>query len=136
MAGTDAIAQQMKLVNASELTLIGEERVKGVDSYLLEVVPDMDQVGEILKQQLAAQGLPETIETDELIKDVSMKMWIVKDTFFPTKIVEETGMVASSAGLQLSQLGQAFDVTIDVQLELLGYDYNQNLTIDLPQELE
>jgi hypothetical protein len=136
MAGTDAIAQQMKLVNASELTLIGEERVKGVDSYLLEVVPDMDQVGEILKQQLAAQGLPETIETDELIKDVSMKMWIVKDTFFPTKIVEETGMVASSAGLQLSQLGQAFDVTIDVQLELLAYDYNQNLTIDLPQELE
>jgi len=131
----DTVAQQVRLLEGSQLEIIGEEKVRGADSYVLEVSPDMTLLWEVMKERLGAQALPEGMDPAEIIKSISVKAWIAKDTFYPVRVQEGIVLVTSSESLATPGPENGFELTMDIKLDLTAYDYNQAVSIELPPEL-
>ena len=73
---------QIELLQAAQVKVLRSEKVEGVDCYLLQLTPDMDQLWETVFQQAALGGqgieLPEVPEEllDEVFSDFSVKQWV------------------------------------------------------------
>jgi hypothetical protein len=131
----DVVAQQIKLLEASEITLVGEEAVSGADCYILDISPNVEEFWEALSEQLGNRSLPELIEPGEIIRSMSVKVWVAQDTFFPMKVRQNASIALGSEDLELPELEGKKEVTMDIDLELTVSDYNKKLPIDLPAEL-
>ena len=136
------IGQQMELLNVSEVELLEDEEVNGVDCYVLNITIDTEKYGEILMKQ---EGLGELMQSlrqndsfdiGEMIKEMSLKYWIAKDTKFPMKTEMQIKMVISSADLNIPETEEEFTMTMDQRTDMVFYDYNKPVTIELPKEAE
>ncbi len=120
---------QIELLEAAQVEVISSERVDGIDCYVLEVTPDLEQLWQ-LSNHLHFDEVPDVTEEylQEIFRSFSVKQWVAKDTYFLMKaeidIAEE--FPPDEAGPS----------TVDIAMVLLCYNYNQPVTIELPPEAE
>jgi hypothetical protein len=83
------LSQQIEfLKTAIEVTLLGSEKVDGVDCYVLQIKPNMEALTKwVLSQQQQQSGIGgidlSKLDLAKLFKTISIKEWIAKDTYPP-----------------------------------------------------
>ncbi len=136
------VDQQMELLKVSEMELLEDEKVNDVDCYVLKLAPDIEKYWDIMMKQEGMselmQNLQQNVSFDigEMIKEMSLKYWIAKDTKFPMKTEMQIKMVMSSEDLNIPETEEEFTMTMDQRTDMVFYDYNKPVTIELPKEAE
>jgi len=126
--------QQIKLLTTvTEIKYLGSEAVNGTDCYLLEITPSMEVAANFISQQL------QFIDPDigefgaDLLKEISVKQWIAKDSYLLMK-----AEVSALLEMRPEDVGATEDdfekMTIDMDIGARYYDYNQPVDITLPPE--
>lgn len=130
---------QVELLETAKVEVIGSEKVKGVDCYVLQVTPDMAQLWETVMQQATLGfggeiGWPALTEEilDKASYSFSVKQWIAKDTYFLTKVEIDIAIELTAEAMGVEE-GEA---SIDSAMTMLMYNYNQPVSIELPPEAE
>ena len=135
MSQTEA---QIELLEAAEVEVIGTERIRGIDCYVLEVTPDMEQLWQMVMQQaeLTGEPMPDVAEEfiQEMFRSFSVKQWVAKDTYFLTKAELDMAVELTPEAMGLPE--EEGVMTMDMTVNLLCYDYNQPVSIELPPEAE
>lgn len=132
---------QIELLEASEVEVIGSESVKGVDCYVLKLTPDMEQLWETAGQQ-AALGFTEEMGWPNLTGEVldkasssfSVKQWIAQDTYLLMKTTMDIDLELTAESMGMPE--EEGTATIAVVMNVLAYNYNQPVSIELPPEAE
>jgi hypothetical protein len=128
------------LIETAEITVLDSEKVNGVDCYVVEVVPDADQLWEYVSQQLQFMGdeleMPDSM--GELIRkmydNVSVIYYIAKDTHFLIKSAMDMTITLTAEDLGFPE--EEGSMTMDITTEMLAFDYNLPVSIELPPEAE
>ena len=128
------------LIETAEITVLDSEKVNGVDCYVVKVVPDADQLWEYVSQQLQFMGdeleMPDSM--GELIRkmydNVSVIYYIAKDTHFLMK--SEMDMTITLTAEDMGFPEEEGSMTMDITTQMLAFDYNQPVSIELPPEAE
>jgi len=137
------IESQVELLRTAQVKVIGSEKVRGVDCYVVELTPDAEQLWQLFMQQLglrfggAGQGMiPEVAEDvlKEIFRSFSVKQWISKDTFFLTKM--EMDMTMHLTPEAMGYPDEEGEVAMNITMDMLAYDYNKSVSIVLPPEAE
>ena len=129
---------QIELLKTAQVNIIGSEKVSGVDCYVLQLVPDAEQLWKLAMQQAQVSEeamMPDV--TEELLKEIfrsfSVKQWIAKDTYFLTKAEIDMTIEMTPEAMGIPEEGV---LNMDISLDLLCYNYNQPVSIVLPPEAE
>jgi len=130
---------QIGLLELAEVKVIGSETVRGVDCYVLQLTPGMEQLWQTVMQQAQVAGeeiLPEVDEIflEEVFRSFSVKQWIAKDTYFITKA--EIDMVMELTPEDLGFPEEEGEMTMNITMSYLAYNHNQPISIELPPEAE
>ena len=135
MSQTEA---QAGLLEAAWVRVIGSEKVRGIDCYVLELTPDMQQLWETAMQQAAVtgQGIPDVAEEflEEMFRSFSVKQWVATDTYFLMKA--EIDMAVELTPEAMGFPKEEGVITMDMSMVLLSYNYNQPVSIVLPPGAE
>jgi outer membrane lipoprotein-sorting protein len=127
--------QQVELLRtAREVTFHGSESVNGTACYVVEVVPDMAVLFEIISQQQmpGMEGIDmDGLDMGDWFKDFSIKLWVAKDGYLMMKAEEYLLMEITAADLGASQ-DDLEKITIDMNRTMTCYDYNEEVSIELP----
>ena len=133
-----------ELLEAFEIEVTGSERVDGIDCYVLESTPDMEQLWQMSMEMYETMGLempdmtdmPEDFEDllDEMFDSFSVKQWIAKDTYFPMKV--EIEIIMEFTAEDVGEPEEEGEAAIDLFMTMLIYNYNQPVSIELPPEAE
>ena len=130
------IEQQIELLKtAVEVDYLGSEAVNGTDCYVFKVVPSMEALGELLSQQVSGMGGMDfgQLNLADLIKEMSVKEWIARDSYRVMKA--EVGMVMEMRPADVGATEADFEkMTMDMNIVQRLYDYNQPVSITLPPE--
>ncbi len=138
-ASQNQLEQQMELLDISEVELLADEELKGVDCYVLKIVPDMEKFWNSTMAAVMArstQGLAPGMDLQKILKSMSTTEWIAKDTMYPMKTQMVVRLVVSSEDLAIPDMAEKFTMTADENVEMLFYDYNQPVSIELPEAAE
>ncbi len=84
----------------------------------------------------STQGLAPGMDLQKILKSMSTTEWIAKDTLYPMKTQMEIRLVVSSDDLPIPDTVEGFTMTADEKVEMLFYDYNQPVSIELPEAAE
>jgi hypothetical protein len=134
----DQVQQQVNLLKAAdEVNYLGIEEVDGVKCYVVEIVPNMDSVRQMMTQmqgQIPSMGGLDLGATElaEMVKQVSMTQYIAVDGYLFRRTDERVviELTPEMLGLQEAE----FDVmTEDFSVTLVFSDYNEPATIQMPQ---
>ena len=130
---------QLELLELAEVKVLASETVNGIDCYVLQLTPDMGQLWQTTMQQAQVAGeeiLPEVTEEfiQEMFRSFSVKQWFAKDTYFLTKA--EIDMAVELTPEAMGYPGEEGELTMDIAMTLLAYDYNKPVSIILPPEAE
>ncbi|GAH86292.1 unnamed protein product, partial [marine sediment metagenome] len=130
---------QLELLQGAQVEVIGSETVKGIDCYVFQLTPDMGQLWQTVMQQTRVAGeeiLPEVEEIflEEVFRSFSVKQWVAKDTYFITKA--EIDMVMELTPEAMGFPEEEGEMTMNITMTLLAYDYNKPISIELPPEAE
>lgn len=123
------------LETAVEINYLGSKTVEGTECYLFEIVPDMEALAELMSQETSGMGMMGFGQLDlaDLYKELSVKEWIAKDSYLIMKV--EIKMVLEMSASDVGATAADFDtMTVDVTMVERFYDYNQPVSIDLPDE--
>ncbi|NQE52753.1 hypothetical protein C5S29_04100 [ANME-1 cluster archaeon GoMg3.2] len=131
----DLLGQQMELLNYSNVTLLDDEEVNGVDCYVLKIVPDTEKFWEIMVNQSIMDQLGPSAEMqntsdvlNQSLSNTTITEWIAKDTKFVMKAVAAMDMTMSPDTEEEANVAMDYTMTF--------YDYNVPVTIVLPPEAE
>ncbi len=137
------VEQQMELLNVSKVEQLEDEKVNDVDCYVLKLTPDIEKHWETVMKQARLSELMQRLQQNDsfdigkMIKEMSIKQWIAKDTKFPMKTEMQLKMVMSSEDLNLrEETKEKFTMTMDQRTSIVFHDYNEPVTIELPKEAE
>ncbi len=136
------VDQQMELLNVSKVELLEDEKVNDVDCYVLKLTPDIEKYWETVMKQEGMSELMQNLQQNdsfdigEMIKEMSLKYWIAKDTKFPMKTETQIKMVMNSADLSIPETEEEFTMAMDQRTNIVFYDYKEPVTIELPKEAE
>lgn len=135
-ASQNQLEQQMELLEISDVELLADEELNGLDCYVLKIEPDMDKfwnstLADVMDR--STQGLAPGIGLQKILENISTKEWIAKDTMYPMKTQVAVRLVVSSDDLDIPGMDEKFTMTADEMVELLFYDYNQPVSIELPE---
>jgi hypothetical protein len=118
----------------SMVTLIGSEKVAGVDCYVFEVTPDMADLVNYLSQQQGLEGL--TLDLSSLItaiKEFSIKEWVAKDSYLCMKSSNQILMEMSPE--LVGAASEDFEkMTMNMDIDMTFHSYNEPVSIVLPPE--
>jgi hypothetical protein len=137
--GESELFQQMALLKAAQkISSLGEEKLDGIDCYILQIEPDAQQAMNWLLSQTRAADISVTelsAVTNRAVKSFTFKQWISKETFLPVKT---TGNVVLEILPKMS--GVPFDdyerVNYSIQAQANYSDYGQPVVIVLPPEAQ
>jgi hypothetical protein len=137
----DLLELQTELLEACEVKVTGSEKVGGIDCYVLESNPDMEQFWQLSMEMYETMGLemtdiPEDFEDylDEMFRSFSAKQWIAKDTYLIMKVEIEMTMELNAAAMGI--IDEEGEAAIDMDMTMLIFNYNQPVSIELPPEAE
>ena len=132
------VESQIELLEVAQVKAIGSETVRGVDCYVIQLIPDVEQLWQLVMQQaeVTGEGMPDVEEgfLQEMFRSFSVKQWIAKDTYFLTKA--EIDMVVELTPEAMGYPGEEGVMTMDIAISLLAHSYNQPVSIVLPPEAE
>lgn len=126
------------ILGAMKFEISGIEKVSGKDCYVLEVNPDPEDMWELFAGQAASAGeigsfLGDAEEyLDEILKDMSVKYWIDKNTYFLSKAEMNMTMKITPEIMDYPEEEGEVDMTMTMSMNT--YDYNQPVSIVLPAE--
>ncbi len=135
----DQIGGQIELLEtATETNFLGSESVSGVTCYVIEVVPSTEKLGDLLNQQAVFGSSGMNLDLGELdiaslLKEMSFKQWIAKDSYFLMK--SQLNMLMEMQAADLGATEEELEkVVMDINIDMELYDYNQPVSISLPEE--
>jgi len=118
----ESLGQQLHLLEFSQREIVREENVDGVDCFVLELTPDLDQLWSLMTQSWTGETSNVTNPKD-MIKGCSVTQWVAKDTSLLAKGVVQMNLDLTSD-----------DMVILVEVKF--HDYNEPVSINLPSEAE
>ncbi len=129
------MGQQMELLNCSNVTLLDDAEVNGVDCYVLKIVPD-EKCWEILMNQssimeqsemgMEMQNISDIV--NQSLSNMTLTEWIAKDTMFVMKTEAAMDMTMNPDTEEEANVAMDYTMTF--------YDHNVPVTIVLPPEAE
>ncbi len=137
---TTGLETYMELLETAQVKVIDSEKIRGVDCYVLQLIPNIVQLWQLLIEQTEvteveipafAEVLTEAV-LQEVFRSFSVKQWIVKDTYFLTKA--EIDMAFELTPGVMGFPGEEGVMTMDLAVSLLAHSYNQPVSIVLPPE--
>ncbi len=132
------VESMIDIIDALEIEISGIEKVSGKDCYVLEVNPDPEDMwGLLAGQTIGANEIGDFLGEaeeylDEILKDISVKYWIDKDTYFLSKAVISMTMKITPEIMGYAE--EEGEVNMKMTMNMLTYDYNQPVSIVLPEE--
>lgn len=123
--------QEDLLFEASEVNILGEEKVNGVNCYKVSIVPNMEQLFDLMTSQDMSGYLSEDFDTSEMdealeiLDDYSIIYWYDKSTFLPVKMDIE---------MTMSDEEEDIDMSIDMEINMKYTNLNKPVTIKLPSD--
>ena len=138
MKGLSGLESYKELLKTAQVEVIGSEKVKGIDCYVLQLTPEIAQLFQTTRGGYAggvpgAPPIPEEL-LQEVFSGFTVKQWIAKDTYFLMKAEIDSVMQLTSEFWEY--LGEEGEMSIDLTLSFLAYSYNQPVSIVLPPEAE
>jgi hypothetical protein len=137
--GLSGLENYNELLATAQVEITGSEKVKGVDCFMLEVSPDLEQLYKTATNVTGASdtgGMLLPPIPEELLQDIfssfSVKQWVAKDTYFLIKTEIDISMETTSE--LMDYLGEEGDTSLDINIIFLAYNYNEPVTIELPPE--
>jgi len=108
------------LKDTVEVNIVGEEAVNGVACWKLDIKPDMEKILDWYQTQMSDQlgDLPSDVDLSKMFKDVKLKMWIAKDTYYTVKydmtmsMDIEGSVMAISMTMSQSKFNQPVTITL------------------------
>lgn len=128
------VEYQTELLEAAQVEVLGSEMVEGIDCYVLQLTPDLEQLWQFYIQQAQVTGEVPEESLQEIFQSFSVKQWIAKDTYLLTKAGID--MVMELTPEDMGYPEEEGVMTIDVTMSFWGYDYNQPVSIELPPGAE
>ncbi len=135
----DMVSQQLApLESMGEIKFVKYESVDGSQCYVLKIVPDLVSMKDWLEQQQMTTGTFDWSQVENLedvFKELSYTVWIAKDTKLMKKLNMTMGieMTPEQAGASESDFDK---MTMDIEMDMEIQDYNEPVTITLPDEAE
>ena len=131
------VQAQIELLEVAQVEVMGSERIGGIDCYVLQLTPDLEQLWQMVMEQAEMAGEMPDI-TGELLQEMSrsfsVKQWIAKDTYFLAKVEIDMAMELTPEAMGFP--GEEGIMTMDIAMSILAYNYNQPVSIVLPPEAE
>ncbi len=134
-AEQDMAGQQIEILNHSEITLLGSEKIDGRDCYKIRVAPEMQSFSTIVSQQTGS--LLGTMNLGELFNNSSMDLiyWIDKESFLLARMEQTATFDLTPESLRLEATGPQSQRINMVAKSIMNYrDYNEPVEIMLPAE--
>jgi hypothetical protein len=133
----DIVNQQLAPLDSMvEIGFVKYESVGGTPCYVLEIIPNIEEMKEWLGEQQMGVGAGDWDELmQDMFKELDYRLWIAKDTkqLRKMKLTMNMEMNAEQAGAS----GDDFDkMTMNVNLEMEIKDYNKPVSINLPDDAE
>ena len=131
----------MELLNCSNVTLLKDAEVKGVECYVLKIVPDSEKFWKIMMDQslmnhplvgqfeMGKKLQNISVVANQSIMNISMSLWIAKDTKFVMKSVATMEMMTVSPDMEE-------ETRIAMDYEIGFHDYDVPVSIMLPPVVE
>jgi hypothetical protein len=120
------------LLQSTEAESLSDEKVDGVNCYVLKLNPDYAALQEMLEQQVG-EG-EEAPDIASLISNLSIKVWVSKDTSYVTKIEVVLAANIPAEVLGGTAGGEGMTVNLTVTMEMT--DVNEPVSIELPAEAQ
>jgi hypothetical protein len=132
----DFVVSQMGLLELAELDVTGVEKVNGVECYVVQITPELANLWQVAMQQADITGtgmfeLPASVDFGEIIQDFSVKQWYAKDTYYMIKSAMDFSMYITPE--LVGEEGEG-EVSASVNLGMNAYDYDEPVSIVLPEE--
>ena len=129
--------QQIELLEtAKEVNFLGVEEVSGTACYVVEIVPGTEVLNKLLSQvkMPEIEGVdPLELNLSDLLKEMSLKEWIAKDSYLFMK--SENRIVMEILPGDVGATEEDFEkITMNTVSEIEFYDYNEAVSIELPAE--
>lgn len=130
----DKIGQQRDSINASNITLLGTEKVNGIECFKVKAIPDMKSYVTLEKEQLGSMEALPSLNISNLLNDtaISYISWISKDKHILLKTEIATNMTfdPESLGLPVKKPGELrMDIETSYNMLFSGFDKNINIVI-------
>ena len=120
------------LLQSSEAESLPDDKVGGVNCYVLKLTPDIAAIQQMFSQQ--SPDADEMPDMASLISNLSIKVWAAKGTSYVTKI--EMGLSANipSEVLGGTAGGEGLDVNLTITMQFSKF--NDSVSIQLPAEAQ
>lgn len=130
--------QQIDMLRtAEEVNFLGFEEVNGVECYVVEVVPDLATLQQMMSEiqgQMSQFGDIDLSAMDlgQMLKQVSITQYVAMDSYLFMRTDQHMVMEVTPEAMGLPE--DEFDrITEDVTTVMVFRDYNEPVTIQLPQ---
>ena len=136
-AEASSLEQQFEMLELADVNVAGSGVVEGTDCYELKINLDLEYFGEVMGQQAGLEGLDEMMpDFEDMIKNLSIKIWVAKDTFFPMKAETIMKMVITAEDMGEMAGEEEGEMTMDMETTVTYRNYNQPVSIVLPGEAQ
>jgi hypothetical protein len=120
------------ILQSTEAESLPSQKVGGVNCYVLQLEPDIAALQQMLSQQ--AGGLEDVPDIDSLISDLSIRVWVAKDTSYVRKIEIVLGAHVTGEVMGNPESSDVLDISLTITMEMT--DVNETVSIGLPAEAE
>jgi len=114
---------------------LGMEAVEGTDCYVFDIVPSMEALEALLAQQSSAMGTMDFSQLDlaDLFEEMRIKEWVAGDSYrvLKSEVYMRMQMLPEDVGASESDFDR---MVMDMDMTSTMYDYDQPVSIDLPEE--
>jgi hypothetical protein len=118
------------ILQSTEAESLPNDKVGGVSCYVLQLTPDIADLQQMLSQQAASEE--EMPDISSLVSDLSIKVWVAKDTSYVTKIEIVLSAHLTPEALGETANGDTLDISLTITMEVT--DVNEPLSIELPAD--
>lgn len=130
------VKTQAELLNASNIELVGSEKVDGKDAFKVKVVPDSETFTMILSQQMGSMPFY-AMNMTELFEDSEMEWttWISKESGLPLKnrVILKLTLTSDMMGIPVDEMGD-LEMIVDSDSTVIYSGYNEAVSIEIPDE--
>jgi hypothetical protein len=116
------------LLNSSDVELLADEMVDGVNCKVLRIVAETETFWDIVinkSEKFSELQILLGFDNNQSITAVSTTQWIAKDTGFPQKSETTLKTVTNLKDFDESDTEEEFTMTRDVTMEMQFSDYNE-----------
>ncbi len=133
------VESHLDLLETADVSVIGSEKVKGVDCYVLKLTPDLEQLWSTATERTPWVWMYVPYVAEDILEEAftsfSVKQWVTKDTYFLTKSEIDISVEITTPELMGITGGEGM-VTMGITISFLVYDHNQPVSIVVPPEAE